>query len=48
MRDGPIPEVVKLGVQSMPGSGTPAELMEEAGISANHIVQAVRALVRKA
>src|SRR5690348_685477 len=48
MRNGPIPEVVKLGVQSMPGSGTPAELMEEAGISANHIVQAVRALVRNA
>jgi transketolase len=47
MRDGPIPEVVKLAVQSMPGSGTPAELMEEAGISADHIVQAVRALVRK-
>jgi len=48
MRNGPIPEVVKLAVQSMPGSGTPAELMEEAGISANHIVQAVRVLVRKA
>jgi transketolase len=46
MRNGPIPEVVKLAVQSMPGSGTPAELMEEAGISAYHIVQAVRALVR--
>jgi transketolase len=48
MRNGPIPEVVKLAVQTMPGSGTPAELMEEAGISANHIVQAVRALVRQA
>lgn len=47
MRNAPIPEVVKLAVQSMPGSGTPAELMEEAGISAYHIVQAVRALVRK-
>ena len=46
MRNGPIPEVVKLAVQSMPGSGTPAELMEEAGINAYHIVQAVRALVR--
>ncbi|MFL5706483.1 MAG: transketolase, partial [Ktedonobacteraceae bacterium] len=31
--DGPMPQVVKLAVQSMPGSGTPAELMEEAGIS---------------
>jgi len=45
-RDGDQPEIVKLAVQSMPGSGTPAELMEEAGISAHHIVQAVRALVR--
>ncbi len=45
-RDGAIPEVVKLAVQSMPGSGTPDQLMEEAGISAHHIVQAVRALVR--
>lgn len=43
----PLPQVVKLAVQSMPGSGTPAELLEEAGISAHHIVQAVRALVRK-
>jgi len=46
-RDGLMPEVVKLAVQSMPGSGTPDELMEEAGISAHDIVQAVRALVRK-
>ena len=45
-RDGTMPRIVKLAVQSMPGSGTPAELMEEAGISAHHIVQAVRALVR--
>jgi transketolase len=43
--DGPLPQVVKLAVQSMPGSGTPAELLEEAGISAHHIVQAVRALL---
>ena len=45
-RDGPLPRVVKLAVQSMPGSGTPDQLMEEAGISAHHIVQSVRALVR--
>ncbi|HEU5381936.1 MAG TPA: transketolase [Ktedonobacteraceae bacterium] len=45
-RDGTPPAIVKLAVQSMPGSGTPAELLEEAGISAHHIVQAVRALVR--
>jgi transketolase len=44
--DGPQPEIVKLAVQSMPGSGKPAELLEEAGISAHHIVQAIRALVR--
>jgi transketolase len=43
--DGPLPQVVKLAVQSMPGSGTPAQLLEEAGISAHHIVQAVRALI---
>jgi transketolase len=43
-RDGPLPEVVKLAVQSMPGSGTPDELLEEAGISAHHIVQAVKIL----
>src|SRR5579884_3380407 len=40
------PEVVKLAVQSMPGSGTPAELLDAAGISARHIVAAVQALVR--
>jgi transketolase len=45
-RDGDLPRIVKLAVQSMPGSGTPDELMEEAGISAHHIAQAVRALVR--
>jgi len=46
-QDGPMPEVVKLAVSSMPGSGTPAELMEEAGISAHHIVGVVSALVRR-
>src|SRR5437870_2444352 len=38
--DGPLPQIVKLAVHSMPGSGTPAELMEEAGISAHCIVEA--------
>ncbi len=37
---------MKLAVESMPGSGTPAELLEEAGISAHHIVEAVKALVQ--
>ena len=44
-RDGQLPQVTKLAVQSMPGSGTPAELLEAAGISAHHIVEAVKALV---
>ncbi len=44
--DSPLPHIVKLAVQSMPGSGTPAELLEDAGISAHHIVQAVKALVK--
>lgn len=47
-RYGRMPQVVRLAVQSMPGSGTPAELLEAAGISADHIVQAVRALIRQA
>jgi len=44
-RDGGLPQVVKLAVSSMPGSGTPDQLMEEAGISAHHIMLAVRALL---
>lgn len=47
-RDGAQPQIVKLAVQSMPGSGTPAQLLEEAGISAHHIVQATQILVRGA
>jgi transketolase len=43
--DAPLPRVVKLGVSKMPGSGTPAELLNEAGIDAEHIARAVRALV---
>jgi transketolase len=39
------PEVIKLAVHRMPGSGTPAELLNAAGIDAPHIVQAVRALL---
>ncbi|MBE3558588.1 MAG: transketolase [Ktedonobacteraceae bacterium] len=44
-RDGRMPQIVKLAVQDMPGSGTPAELLEAAGISAHHIVQAVKMIV---
>ncbi len=39
------PRVVKLAVTSMPGSGQPAELMDAAGISAPHIVAAVKAFL---
>jgi len=34
-----------LAVQGMPGSGTPQELLDAAGISASHIADAVRRLV---
>jgi len=37
--------VAHLAVRGLPGSGTPAELMEAAGISAGHIVQAARDLL---
>jgi transketolase len=39
---------VHLGVRSMPGSGKPAELLDAAGISARHIVAAVRELAGSA
>jgi len=37
--------VAHLAVTGLPGSGTPAELMEAAGISAGHIVRAARGLL---
>jgi len=39
------PRVVKLAVEGMPGSGKPAELLNAAGIDAEHIVQAVKNLL---
>jgi transketolase len=39
------PQVVKLAVEGMPGSGKPAELLAAAGIDAEHIAEAVRRLV---
>jgi transketolase len=39
------PTVVKLAVRQMPGSGTPAELLNAAGISADRIVRAVKSLL---
>src|SRR5205823_330197 len=41
---GNIQRFVHLAVRDMPGSGTPAELLDAAGISARHIVNAVREL----
>lgn len=40
-----LPRVVKLAVHDMPGSGKPDELMDAAGISARHIVAAVKAFL---
>ena len=37
--------VAHLAVRGLPGSGTPAELMDAAGISASHVVQAARDLI---
>ncbi|HEX8994945.1 MAG TPA: transketolase [Ktedonobacterales bacterium] len=42
---GATPHVVKLAVHAMPGSGKPDELMDAAGISASHIVKAVKAFL---
>lgn len=47
LADSAIPvRVVKLAVRDMPRSGAPAELLNAAGIDANHIVEAVRGLLR--
>jgi len=35
-------QVSHLAVRGLPGSGTPAELMRAAGISADHVVEAAR------
>jgi transketolase len=46
LSDGETPaRVVRLAVREMPGSGKPAELLAAAGIDADHIVEAARALV---
>ena len=41
------PPVIKLAVREMPGSGTPEELLHEAGIDAEAIAAAARRLVRR-
>ncbi len=42
---GQLPTIIKLAVRKMPGSGKPDELMNAAGISAGHIVAAVKRLI---
>lgn len=44
--DAPLPRVIKMGVGNMPGSGTPQQLLDAAGISAKQIAEAVRTLVK--
>jgi len=38
-------QITHLAVRGLPGSGTPAELMDAAGISAGRVAQAARDLV---
>ncbi|MEO7588698.1 MAG: transketolase [Arachnia sp.] len=47
LADAEVPalHVAHLAVRDLPGSGTPAELLDVAGISASHIVEAARRLV---
>jgi transketolase len=42
------PPIVRLAVESMPGSGKPAELLAAAGIDAEHIADAARKIVSAA
>ncbi|HEX6819504.1 MAG TPA: transketolase [Ktedonobacterales bacterium] len=44
----PLPKVTKLAVNNMPGSATPEQQIELAGISASHIIAAVKRIVGKA
>jgi transketolase len=47
LSDGGVPLSVRhLAVRSLPGSGTSQELLDAAGISARHIVEAARDLLR--
>jgi transketolase len=45
--DGLHPNVIRLAVKAMPTSGKPADMMDAAGISAPHIVDAVRAVFKR-
>ena len=44
----PFPRFIHLAVRVMPGSGTPEELLDAAGISARHIAGAIRSLIAHA
>ncbi|MEO6957466.1 MAG: transketolase [Antricoccus sp.] len=48
LANAPVPamHMAHLAVADLPGSGTPAELLNEAGISARHIADAARRIVR--
>jgi len=46
--DAERPRLAHCAVRALPGSGTPSELMEVAGISAEHIVAAARSLLMRA
>jgi hypothetical protein len=41
----PLVRIIHLAVRGLPGSGTPQELMEAAGISAGRVVQAAREIL---
>ena len=43
-QSGQHPNVTRIAVRDMPGSGKPEELIEAAGISAKHIAEAVQAV----
>ncbi|HLI08141.1 MAG TPA: transketolase [Ktedonobacteraceae bacterium] len=44
-RNAPLPRVTRLAVDHMPASATPDQQIEEAGISASHIIKAVKDLL---
>ncbi|MDQ2894778.1 MAG: hypothetical protein M3Y09_03920 [Actinomycetota bacterium] len=39
------PRIVTLAVREMPTSGTPEQLLEQAGVDGEHIARAARALI---
>ncbi len=43
----PLPKITKLAVHTMPGSATPDQELDQAGISASHIVRTVKEIVGK-